>query len=487
MRRILALAFLIIAGIVGTFAYRTFEAGPPVVLPAPTGLKVSVAGAQLQPNGWSNSPAVQLKIENPAISSGADLEIRPAGVRFDGSPTSTVAVSGRVAAACRDCVANGTDSTQVRLSDGAYHWQARFHNSRGVSPWMPYAGLLRIDSTPPTITHVASATDPNPAATYHSSTLKFGWVGVDRGSGVDGYSYLLDQSKQGTARAELRTRSTVVTLQGLNTGTWYFHVRVLDRAGNWGATSTFPVRIDVTPPGLAGVNFSTFQFDPKYQPLKVSFSVTRAASEVRVGVYRQSDQHLVRLYRLTGLAKGNQSNVTWDGKDAGGQYVPPGLYEVYIRATDAYGHSSLTGWRDFAIDYKRIVVSLSQQKLWAYDGNSLFLTSLVTTGNQALPTPQGTFYIQGKFHPFTFHSPWPKSSPYWYAPSPVSYAMLFQAGGYFIHDAPWRTAFGPGTNAQVGTPGTNYTGTHGCINVPLNVARSLFGWTEIGTVVQVVP
>jgi len=130
-------------------------------------------------------------------------------------------------------------------------------------------------------------------------------------------------------------------------------------------------------------------------------------------------------------------------------------------------------------------VSLTQQKLWAYDGNKLVLTSLVTTGNKALPTPAGPYHIEGKFHPFTFHSPWKKGSPYWYPPSKTQYAMLFREGGYFIHDAPWRSTFGPGTNQQLGTPGQNYTGTHGCINVPSDVAQKLFTWAKLGTVVQV--
>jgi lipoprotein-anchoring transpeptidase ErfK/SrfK len=145
----------------------------------------------------------------------------------------------------------------------------------------------------------------------------------------------------------------------------------------------------------------------------------------------------------------------------------------------------LTGWRDFVVGYRRVLVSLSQQKLWAYDDNRLVLTSLVTTGNHALPTPTGVFHIEGKFHPFTFRSPWPKTSPFYYPPSKTEWAMLFREGGYFIHDAPWRSAFGPGTNAQLGTPGSNYTGTHGCINVPSNVAYQLFQWARLGTVVQV--
>jgi hypothetical protein len=219
----------------------------------------------------------------------------------------------------------------------------------------------------------------------------------------------------------------------------------------------------------------------------VSFSVTKSASTVRVGVYRQSDQSLVRLYTYKDLSAGDSETVSWNGRDQKGAPVAAGSYMLYIRATDKYGHSSLTGWRDLTVDYKRIVVDLSEQRLTAYDGNKVFLTTLVTTGNPKLPTPTGTFHVMAKFHPYKFISPWPKSSPYYYAPSKVQYAMLFKSGGYFLHDAPWRGVFGPGSNTVIGTPGQNYTGTHGCVNLPSAAEQQLYNWADIGTVVQVVP
>ena len=63
--------------------------------------------------------------------------------------------------------------------------------------------------------------------------------------------------------------------------------------------------------------------------------------------------------------------------------------------------------------------------------------------------------------------------------------MEFQSAGYFIHDAPWRSVYGPGSDGP-GQPGTNYGGTHGCVNVPLDVAAFLYGWASIGTPVVVV-
>jgi lipoprotein-anchoring transpeptidase ErfK/SrfK len=87
------------------------------------------------------------------------------------------------------------------------------------------------------------------------------------------------------------------------------------------------------------------------------------------------------------------------------------------------------------------------------------------------------YHIFVKYSPYKFISPWPTSSPYWYPSSWTSYAMEFLGGGYFIHDAPWRTWYGPGANL--------YNGTHGCVNVPLSSMRYLYGWAPIGTTVIV--
>ena len=126
---------------------------------------------------------------------------------------------------------------------------------------------------------------------------------------------------------------------------------------------------------------------------------------------------------------------------------------------------------------KLIVVTLATQSLTAYENGKVVATTVVATGRPALPTLTGTFHIKAKYTPYQFISPWPKSSPYWYASAWVKYAMLYEDGGYFIHDAPWRTVYGPGANL------TN--GTHGCVNVPLNTMTFLYKWAGVGTTVIV--
>lgn len=121
---------------------------------------------------------------------------------------------------------------------------------------------------------------------------------------------------------------------------------------------------------------------------------------------------------------------------------------------------------------KVIVISLDRQSLSAYQDGQAVLTTLVTTGRAALPTPPGNYTVMSKSHPFEMISPWPQGSPYWYAPSWVQYVLWFRSGGYGIHDAPWRSAYGPGTEAA---------GSHGCVNVPYATMVQLYNWADTDT------
>src|SRR5690348_6604595 len=134
-----------------------------------------------------------------------------------------------------------------------------------------------------------------------------------------------------------------------------------------------------------------------------------------------------------------------------------------------------------------ILVSLSQQWLWAYQDRSLVLASPVTTGMPQLPTPRGNYAVQRKETNVTFYSLWPPGSPFYYSPEHINYAMYFRDIGYYIHDAPWRHAFGPGTQyPHIDPDGTHETGSHGCVNMPTPAAAELYKWAGLGARVIIV-
>ena len=53
----------------------------------------------------------------------------------------------------------------------------------------------------------------------------------------------------------------------------------------------------------------------------------------------------------------------------------------------------------------------------------------------------------------------------------MQYVLWFHTGGYGIHDANWRSVFGPGTQRN---------GSHGCVNVPVDVMPGLYAWAQLG-------
>jgi hypothetical protein len=115
--------------------------------------------------------------------------------------------------------------------------------------------------------------------------------------------------------------------------------------------------------------------------------------------------------------------------------------------------------QSIAINY--IVISLAEQRLYAYQGNELVAWSNCSTGKAGHETPTGTFKITQK-HIDHY------SSIYNNAPMP-----------YFMR----LTNDGVGLHAGV-LPG--YAASHGCIRLPMGMVRELYRYTPSGTEVHVI-
>jgi lipoprotein-anchoring transpeptidase ErfK/SrfK len=165
--------------------------------------------------------------------------------------------------------------------------------------------------------------------------------------------------------------------------------------------------------------------------------------------------------------------------------LQPGSAGIFDRLADASNPAPDLSNYFTQIPDKLIVVSTESQTLRAYDHGALAHENYVTTGRPELPTPHGVFQVLARYSPFTFISPWPVGSPYYYPPSPVHFAMLFREGGYFLHDAPWRSVYGPGTNLPHSSDPGEPLGTHGCINLPYSDMVWIWDWAPIGTTVLV--
>ena len=122
---------------------------------------------------------------------------------------------------------------------------------------------------------------------------------------------------------------------------------------------------------------------------------------------------------------------------------------------------------------REVVVSLWQQRLWAYEGDEPVLTTLVSTGTAETPetaTPVGQWRILTKLWSETMEG---TISGQAYRVEDVPWVMYFTNEGHALHGTYWHSNFG--------TPMS-----HGCVNLPLDVAEWLYGWAEVGTPVTVI-
>lgn len=132
---------------------------------------------------------------------------------------------------------------------------------------------------------------------------------------------------------------------------------------------------------------------------------------------------------------------------------------VYSMRANAYGYN------DIGSTY--IEVDLSSQHMYYYQGGSIIFDSDIVSGDiryDDRATPPGIFTLYYKKSPDVLRGEKKPDGTYEYE-TPVTYWMPFN-GGIGFHDATWQAYFG----------GDRYTyaGSHGCINMPLDAAATLY-------------
>lgn len=104
------------------------------------------------------------------------------------------------------------------------------------------------DTAAPTIATLDSNTHPDEDEWYPEGSVGLWWTPAPDGSGVTGYSYVVDTVANTVPDETSEGAATSVVLGPYADGTRYFHVRAVDAAGNWGPASHFRFRVDGTAP-----------------------------------------------------------------------------------------------------------------------------------------------------------------------------------------------------------------------------------------------
>jgi lipoprotein-anchoring transpeptidase ErfK/SrfK len=113
-----------------------------------------------------------------------------------------------------------------------------------------------------------------------------------------------------------------------------------------------------------------------------------------------------------------------------------------------------------------VEIDMTKQHIWYYKDGYLVVEGDVVTGNvsNGASTPAGVYKLYSKQKDTVL-----KGDDY---ASPVSFWMPFNKN-IGLHDASWRTEFG-------GDIYINY-GSHGCVNAPYNVAKTVYENVNVGT------
>lgn len=118
-------------------------------------------------------------------------------------------------------------------------------------------------------------------------------------------------------------------------------------------------------------------------------------------------------------------------------------------------------------DFKRIYVDLTNQRLYAFEGDNIIMNVPISTGKW-YPTPTGNFriWIWLRFTRMTGG----QGAGYYDLPN-VPYTMYFfnnaipKTRGYALHGAYWHNNFG-------------YPMSHGCVNMRIADVEKLYYWTN---------
>ncbi|MEA2531638.1 MAG: hypothetical protein QOG89_3282 [Thermomicrobiales bacterium] len=134
---------------------------------------------------------------------------------------------------------------------------------------------------------------------------------------------------------------------------------------------------------------------------------------------------------------------------------------------------------------KWIEISISEQTLWAYQGDSLITSTFVSTGLAPNETETGLFHVRLKYpkqdmrgfengtgEVVGFGDEAPADGTRSYDVKDVPNVMYFNMDAEALHGAYWHNNFGTRMS-------------HGCVNLPLEFAAFLYEWAPLGTMVWV--
>jgi hypothetical protein len=138
-------------------------------------------------------------------------------------------------------------------------------------------------------------------------------------------------------------------------------------------------------------------------------------------------------------------------------FVPPPVTTVSGEAVDPFGE-------------KWVMIDISLQYLWAYQGEQVLWQGYISTGTAKFATPSGSYHVLSKLPSQTMEGV--LGGEYYNVPD-VPDVMYFTDRGHALHGTYWHSNFGAPMS-------------HGCVNLPMDVADWMYQWSPVGMRIEIV-
>ncbi len=249
------------------------------------------------------------------------------------------------------------------------------------------------------------------------------------------------------------------------------------------STLTAQSTTSTTQPSLAPVVIAPSTSQKQYEYLEITEGCDPYAEMVCVSVHAGPGVEYEKIYELRKgmLLKIKSTEVrngqVWyhvyfdewlrfPGRVEGDWYIPA----IAGRVINAEGVQVLTP--STPPTSKRIVIDLSDHMLYAYDGNTEFMRTKISTGAEATPTPAGTFTVYKKTPSRYMQGPLEGVTEIPFDLPGVPWNLYFTQDGAVMHGAYWHDRYGTEQSS-------------GCINLPPELSKIIYDWAPLGTTVTI--
>lgn len=181
-----------------------------------------------------------------------------------------------------------------------------------------------------------------------------------------------------------------------------------------------------------------------------------ALTNTKSRFFARTGQHKIDFSELSGDYDPNDLSAIFEGKS------------IALASNDAFTEDPQIVLGEATGTDKRIEVDITNQRLYAYEGDKKVFDFVISTGKTLTPTLTGEFRPWIKLRSTKMEGV--SSTGYYYLPN-VPYVMYFENDkvpgwkGYGIHGTYWHDNFG--------VPMSN-----GCVNLKIPDAEKLFYWIE---------